>query len=53
MDLRVEAFRVYEWMDFWGDLRFYIGWVIGLFIAPAPVPDMPPGTGADGWPGRR
>jgi hypothetical protein len=36
---RVEAFRIYEWTEFWSDLRFYIGWVIGLFIAPAPLSD--------------
>jgi hypothetical protein len=30
----VEAFRVYERSEFWSDLRFYIGWVIGLFVAP-------------------
>jgi hypothetical protein len=38
--LRVDAFRIYEWSEFWSDLRFYIGWVIGLFIAPAPVESM-------------
>ncbi len=41
----VEAFRVYEWTEFWSDLRFYIGWMIGLFIAPAL--DAPPLPGAD------
>jgi hypothetical protein len=45
--LRVEAFRVYEWSEYWSDFRFYLGWVIGLVIAPAPVPNTPslPGDG--------
>ncbi len=30
----VQAFRVYEKSEFWSDLRFYVGWVIGLFVAP-------------------
>jgi len=37
----VEAFRVYERSEFWSDLRFYIGWVTGLLVAPAFVPGAP------------
>jgi hypothetical protein len=33
----VQAFRIYESAEFWSDLRFYFGWVIGLFVAPPPV----------------
>lgn len=33
-----QAFRVYERSEFWSDLRFYIGWVTGLLVAPSFVP---------------
>jgi hypothetical protein len=29
-------------------LRFYIGWVTGLLVAPAFVPDAPLNAGGDG-----
>ncbi|AQH03621.1 hypothetical protein A9R05_31840 (plasmid) [Burkholderia sp. KK1] len=37
----VQAFRIYERSEFWSDLRFYIGWVTGLLVAPSFVPDTP------------
>jgi len=33
----VESFRVYGWTDYGIDFRFYIGWVIGLLVAPGLV----------------
>jgi hypothetical protein len=51
--VHAEALRIYEWSEFWSDVRFYIGWVTGLFVAPALVPDTPlPATG-DAWRMRR
>lgn len=38
----VQAFRVYERAEFWSDLRFYIGWVIGLLVAPGLVAPVHP-----------
>ena len=49
----VEAFRVYERAEFWSDLRFYIGWVTGLFVAPTFVPDAPLNASGNGWRMRR
>jgi len=43
----VQAFRVYERSEFWSDLRFYIGWVTGLLVAPSFVPDAPLAAGGD------
>jgi hypothetical protein len=37
----VQAFRIYERSELWSDLRFYIGWVIGLFVAPPVIPETP------------
>jgi hypothetical protein len=34
---RVESFQAYDYSEFWIDLRFYIGWVIGLVVAPGLV----------------
>lgn len=33
----VESFRAYEWSEFGIDFRFYVGWVIGLVVAPGLV----------------
>jgi hypothetical protein len=49
----VQAFRVYERAEFWSDLRFYIGWVTGLLVAPAFVPDTPLNVSGHGWRLRR
>jgi hypothetical protein len=49
----VQAFRVYERSEFWSDLRFYIGWVTGLLVAPAFVPDAPLNASGSGWRMRR
>jgi hypothetical protein len=49
----VEAFRIYETSEIWSDLRFYIGWVIGLFVAPPFVPDTPLTATSDTWRMRR
>ena len=35
---RVTAWHVYTLGDLFEDLRFYLGWVLGLAIAPNPVP---------------
>ncbi|BCQ26924.1 hypothetical protein NK8_51130 (plasmid) [Caballeronia sp. NK8] len=43
----VQAFRIYERSEFWSDLRFYIGWVTGLLVAPAFVTDAPLYAGGD------
>jgi hypothetical protein len=45
----VQAFRVYEWPEFWSDMRFYIGWVIGLFVAPPLVMATPAPVADDRW----
>ncbi|GFZ96803.1 hypothetical protein ISN74_05345 [Dyella caseinilytica] len=29
---------IYSWMEYAIDFRFYVGWVIGLMVAPRPVP---------------
>jgi hypothetical protein len=31
-------FRIYSGDRFWEDLRFYLGWSLGLAVAPNPVP---------------
>lgn len=49
----VDAFRIYEKSEFWSDLRFYIGWVTGLFVAPAFVPQTPLAATGDAWRMRR
>jgi len=36
----VTAWHVYTFGDLCEDLRFYLGWVLGLLIAPNPVPDV-------------
>jgi hypothetical protein len=33
--LHFQAFQLYDATDFWVDVRFYIGWAIGLLLAPA------------------
>jgi hypothetical protein len=33
----VESFQAYEWSEFGIDFRFYVGWVIGLVVAPGLV----------------
>lgn len=30
------AFRLYTWQELWIDLRFYLGWCMGLLLAPFP-----------------
>ena len=37
---RVTSWHVYTVGELCEDLRFYLGWVIGLLIAPNPVPDI-------------
>ncbi|WP_144063537.1 beta/alpha barrel domain-containing protein [Caballeronia insecticola] len=49
----VQAFRIYERAEFWTDLRFYIGWVTGLVVAPAMVPGVPVRLADDSWRRRR
>ncbi|SAK43144.1 hypothetical protein [Caballeronia ptereochthonis] len=49
----VQAFRIYEKAEFWSDLRFYIGWVTGLVVAPAFVPGTPLNASGNGWRMRR
>lgn len=49
----VQAFRIYERTEFWNDFRFYIGWVTGLLVAPALVPDAPLNASGKGWRMRR
>ncbi|MDR5880879.1 hypothetical protein [Caballeronia sp. LZ032] len=49
----VQAFRVYDWLEFWSDARFYVGWVTGLLVAPGFVPDTPLSAGGKGWRWRR
>ncbi|SAK90620.1 hypothetical protein AWB79_06600 [Caballeronia hypogeia] len=48
----VASFRIYETSELWSDLRFYVGWVIGLFVAPAFVPETPL-AGGHAWRMRR
>ncbi len=36
----VTSWHVYTFGDLFEDLRFYLGWVLGLLIAPNPVPDL-------------
>jgi hypothetical protein len=31
-------FHIYSWDRFWEDFRFYLGWSLGLAVAPNPVP---------------
>jgi hypothetical protein len=31
-------FHIYGWERFWEDFRFYLGWSLGLAVAPNPVP---------------
>ena len=33
----IQGFSVYGWRDFGIDFRFYLGWIIGLIVAPGPV----------------
>ena len=33
-----ETWRFYSWTEYTTDFRFYVGWVIGLAVAPRPVP---------------
>jgi len=33
------AFRLYSSVDFWIDARFYLGWTLGLFVAPRAAVD--------------
>ncbi len=30
--------RLYNWSFFWIDARFYLGWIVGLMLAPSPSP---------------
>ena len=52
--LGVTSWHVYTFGDLFEDLRFYVGWVLGLLIAPNPVPDLSRrragsgGAGSDG-----
>jgi pyruvate dehydrogenase E1 component alpha subunit len=36
----VTSWHVYTFGDLFEDLRFYLGWVLGLLIAPNPVPEL-------------
>lgn len=33
----IGTFKVYEWTEFGVDFRFYVGWVLGLIVAPSLV----------------
>jgi hypothetical protein len=45
----VTSWHVYTFGDLFEDLRFYLGWVLGLLIAPNPVPDLSrPRAASDG-----
>jgi len=35
---RVRTFTLYDWSEFWIDCRFYVGWVVGLIVAPGFAP---------------
>jgi hypothetical protein len=37
-----QTLRIYESAEFWSDLRFYIGWVTGLVVAPGLVEQTGP-----------
>jgi hypothetical protein len=41
----VESFQAYEWSEFGIDFRFYVGWVIGLIVAPGLVAEPHEHTG--------
>ncbi len=34
-----KTLRVYTWGEYAIDCRFYLGWIIGLMVAPSPIPD--------------
>ncbi len=38
------GFRIYTWGQFWEDFRFYLGWSLGLAVAPNPVPRAVPAS---------
>jgi hypothetical protein len=47
----IAPFRLYDMFGFWIDVRFYLGWVIGLELTPFPFTVMP--ATADNVPGAR
>ncbi|WP_244817800.1 hypothetical protein [Caballeronia sp. Lep1P3] len=49
------AFRIYSNAEFWSDVRFYIGWVTGLVVAPGLVAPINPHArpADDNWRARR
>ncbi|MDR5856357.1 hypothetical protein P9239_22005 [Caballeronia sp. LZ062] len=51
----VQSFRIYTSAEFWSDLRFYIGWVTGLVVAPGLVAPIHPHArpADDSWRRRR
>jgi hypothetical protein len=49
----VKAFALYGWSDFWTDFRFYVGWVIGLVVAPGFVRAPAAQMRDDAWRKRR
>jgi hypothetical protein len=51
----VQSFRIYTNAEFWSDLRFYIGWVTGLLVAPGMVAPLDPHArpADDSWRRRR
>jgi hypothetical protein len=34
-------FKLYSAADFWMDLRFYLGWMLGLILVPLPYDEAP------------
>ncbi len=45
---RVSRFELYDPASFWMDVRFYIGWSLGLMLAPSPYADPPLDGVSDG-----
>ena len=39
---RLDQLKLYAAADFWVDARFYLGWTLGLLLAP--MPDDTPGS---------
>jgi len=33
---RLDQFKLYSSFNFWADARFYLGWSLGLLLAPSP-----------------
>ncbi|SAK44851.1 hypothetical protein AWB81_00328 [Caballeronia arationis] len=49
----VQRFEVYDLSEYWIDFRFYLGWVVGLLVAPDFVGAPRMRASSDAWRGRR